>query len=334
MIAGCIRRGVGSAARRPGLVLLLWAWNLLLGFIAAVPAFRWWAAAFGPSPAADSLRTRFDLAVLSDLTKYEQVSPFGLLIGTVAGVALVALVAGAFVNGGILEVLATEGDRRSLLHRFFRGGGHFFGRYLRLLLLTVIGGLIVSGIVGAAAGAATAPLADSEWEPASYLVPIANLAVLALIWGWFYLAQDYARIRVAVDDSRGMVRAWFRGLMFVLRRPLGTYGIGIAMAVVSGLLLAVSFWYDNTFPSGTWAMLIALVLVQQVTLAGRACARVAMVAGERHFYLAALPPVAAPAPEFLTPPSEILTAEAVPTALGGAPDAGANEATPPGSSTV
>ena len=321
MIAGCIRDGIGSAVRRPGLVLLLWAWNLLLGLIVALPAFTWWSAAFNFSSAADSMRDRFDMAVLADLAKYDQLPGFGMLTSATLGVMIVAFIAGAFINGGILEVLATEDERRSLMHRFFRGGGHFFGRYLRLLIPTLIGALIVSAIVAAVMSAAAAPLANSDWEPAGFVAGMINLLLLALVWGYFLLAQDYARIRIARDDGRRVLRAWVHALWFVLRRLLATFAIGMTIAVMSSVLLGIWLLYDGSLSSATWSGILALVLVQQVLLCGRTGLRVALVGAERQYYLRTVPPSVT-----FQPPTPVAAEPADPTSAPASTEAQATEA--------
>ena len=53
------------------------------------------------------------------------------------------------MNGGILEVLGSKEDARVFMHRFFRGGGHFFWRFLRLSVMAFVGGAIVAGVVAA-----------------------------------------------------------------------------------------------------------------------------------------------------------------------------------------
>ena len=293
MIARCVFDGIRSAFRRPGLVLLLWAWNLLLGLVVAMPAYNWWTTAFSFSPGADSMRDRFDTSVLADLTKYDQVSGFAMLSGVTIGAIVLAVIASAFVNGGILEVLATEGDPRSFMHRFFRGAGHFFGRYFRLLVVTLVSAIVVSAIVAAVVGAATSRLSDIDWEPAGFLVGIFNLLVLAVVWGWFLLAQDYARIRIANEDRRGVLGAWIRSLGFVTRRVFATFAIGILITIVSAILLGVWLVYDGNAQSATWSGILVLVLVQQAVLAARTGLRVAMVGAERHYYLRNLPPAPA-----------------------------------------
>jgi hypothetical protein len=321
MIAGCIRDGIGSAVRRPGLVLLLWAWNLLLGLVVALPAFTWWSAAFNFSGAADTMRDRFDMAVLADLGKYDQLPGFGMLTSATLGVMIIAFIAGAFINGGILEVLATEDDRRSLMHRFFRGGGHFFGRFLRLLIPTLIGALIVSAIVAAVTSAAAAPIAESDWDPAGFVAGMINLLMLALVWGYFLLAQDYARIQIARDDGRRVLRAWVHALGFVLRRLFATFAIGLAIAVMSAVLLGVWILYDGSMSSATWPGILALVLVQQVLLFGRTGLRVALIGAERQYDLRTVQPAVR-----FQPPTPLAVDRTVPTPDPASTEAQATEA--------
>ena len=127
-----IRVGWRTAARHPGLVCLLWGWYGLLALVPAFPAWAWWNGVLGLSPEAASVLTRFDLGVFLDLASTQGVSGLGLLAGAAAAVAAIALVSSAFAFGGMLEVFGSEGERRSFMHRFFRGGGHFFWRFFRL----------------------------------------------------------------------------------------------------------------------------------------------------------------------------------------------------------
>ena len=127
-----IRAGLRAAARHPKLVCLLWAWYGLLALVPALPAWTWWNGVLGSSPEAASVLKRFDLGVFLDLTARQGMSGLGLLAGAAAAAAAVAFVSSAFAFGGMLEVFGSEDDRRSFMHRFFRGGGHFFWRFFRL----------------------------------------------------------------------------------------------------------------------------------------------------------------------------------------------------------
>ena len=213
-----IKAGLRAAVRHPKLVWLLWAWYGLLALVPALPAWSWWNGVLGSSPEAASVLKRFDLGVFLDLTAGKGINGIGLLTGAAAAAGFVALVSSAFAFGGILEVFGTEDDQRSFMHRFFRGGGHFFWRFFRLAIMAGVCLVLATGAMSALMAAATAPMGKSEWEPAGYLGGVATMVVVLAVAALFLLALDYARIRVARDDSRSMLKAYASGLGFVLRR--------------------------------------------------------------------------------------------------------------------
>lgn len=321
-------KGFWAAVRTPKLALLLWAWSLILGFAAAWPARAWFGPALNVRVETDGLLTRFNMGTFVDLFKYQDTQPVQLLVAAAMGVALIALAGGAFVNGGVLEVLGSQGEPRTFMHRFFRGGGHFFWRYTRLMLLAYGPAVIVAGLVAAAMGALTRPLADSEWEPAGLFWTAVTLLVVGIVAGWFLLALDYARIQVARDDARGMFKAYLKALGFVLRHAIATYAIWVTALVATGALLLAYLWHESTWTVSNWAAIWILIAAQQVLVLARAGVRVAQVAAERAYYAAKSPavqaavmagvptavaePAAVTAPAGMTPLVEIPRVEAPP----------------------
>lgn len=293
-----ITDGLRAAARHPKLVFLIWAWYGLLALVPALPAWTWWSAALGYSPEAASVLERFGLGVFLDLTRSQGVSGMGLLMAVTAAMAVVAVVSSAFVFGGVLEVFGSDYDRRSFMHRFCRGGGHFFWRFVRLALTAGICLVLVTGAVSAIMAAVTKAVSGSEWEPAGYLAGLANAAAVACTAAFFLLALDYARIRVARDDSRSMLKAYLGGLGFVLRRLFAAYGIAIAMLAALAVIMAAYLAYETNAPAaGSWAAIAVLILVHQMVVFGRVFLRVALVGAERHFYGTTIPvPVVAAVP--------------------------------------
>jgi hypothetical protein len=285
-----IKVGLREARRHAKLVWLLWAWFGLLALVPAVPAWSWWNGVLGSSPEAASVLQRFDLGVFLDLTAGKGISGLGLLAGAAAAVGLIAVVSSAFAFGGILEVLASAADRRSFMHRFFRGGGHFFWRFLRLAIIAGVCLVVATGIVSALQTGMASVAGDSEWEPAGYLAGLAGGVLFLVVAGFFLLALDYARIRVSRDDSRGMLRAYASGLGFIVRRIFTVYGIAVAILVVEvALVLCYVAYETNARAAGTWTAIAALFIIQQVVVLGRVFLRVALIGAERHFHVTALP---------------------------------------------
>ena len=282
--------GLRAALRHPKIVGLLWAWYGLLALVPSLPAWTWWNEVLGSSPEAASALKRFDLGVFVDLTAGKGINGLGLLTGAAVAVAMIAFVSSVFAFGGILEVLGSEDDRRPFMHRFFRGGGHFFWRFFRLSLAAGVCAVLAVGVVAGPVARALARFADSEWEPAGYLFGLGVALTVALLAGLFLLALDYARIRVARDDARGMLRAYAGGVAFVLRNVLTTYGLAASfIALLVALVLCYVAYETNAPAVGSWGAIAALVVIQQVVVFGRVFLRVALVGAERHFHVTALP---------------------------------------------
>jgi len=302
-----IRAGLRAAVASPRLSLLIWAWYALLAFVPVFPVFSAWNAALGASPEAAKALRRFDFNILMDVTRDGAARGAGSPVPGLMAALVVAAISSAFVFGGILEVLSSAGERRSLMHRFFRGGGHFFGRFFRLSLIAVPCALLAAGAASALVVALTSPFGDSEWEPAGSLASAATVLAVIAAAGLFLLALDYARIRVARDDSRGMLKAYVGGLGFALRNLASAYGVAIAFTLMLAAIALSYFAYEtNTPAAGSWGAIAALALVLQVLVFARVFLRVAMVGAERHLDLARRP-AAARAP---SPVPDMLLAEA------------------------
>jgi hypothetical protein len=283
MMSHAIGYGLGTATRRPRLALTLWVWNLTIAAVVAFPAWRWWSDAFGNAPSTDSLLNRFDLTVLTDLTHYNRTSVFSVARSSLTAGIFVALLTNPLLVGGVLEILLTD-DSRSFMHRFFRGAGHFFWRFLRMLAMSVVAGLIALTAVGAVLGLVLRPLSESSWEPGWVLAAILQLVVLGLVALWFYLALDYARIRVALDDSRRTLRAWAGALAFVCRRAFGTYAITVVIALLLLIVAGLYVGYSAAIPASTRATILLMLAVQQVFMIVRSGLRVAHLGAEVDYY--------------------------------------------------
>jgi small-conductance mechanosensitive channel len=288
-----IATGLRAAVRQPKLVAFLWALYFLLSLVPALPALAFLRAGLDLSPAASEALRRFDFGLVGDLTNYDSSRMSSVLIMTALGTLLVALVASAFAMGGILEVLGGEsgdGDRRTFMHRFARGGGHFFWRFIRLAAAAAACAGLAAALVASLAGAVLKPLGESEWEPGGYLAGVILVACVAGTAALFLLALDYARIRVARDDSRKMLRAYVGALGFVVRHVVSAYGIALGIVALLAGVMLLYVAYETMSPVASTGALVALLFVlQQITVAARVFLRVALIGAEQSYYGRAMP---------------------------------------------
>lgn len=270
-----LRSGWRASVERPRLAAALWLWNALLGLVVGWGMSRWLGLAFDYSPAADQALQRFQAGLLVELTQYDRFAPWTFAGGVFMALVVIAALSNALVSAGILEVL-TSGDGHPLLHRFFRGAGHFFGRFLRLLIVTAVALVLAWILVAALTRPIVSALGESGWERTWIAVGLLRFALLGLVVAGGMAILDLSRTQVATaaTEQRGMLRAWLRGARLLFQR-LGTLAgiyavLGIGWLVLAGIGLLIVFSMTPT----NWAAIWLLIGVQQIFMFARAGIRV------------------------------------------------------------
>ena len=292
MSAKPLLTGLRVATREKRLAVALWLVNLGLAAAAALPAFLVLGDLLAHAPAGDRLLEGFSIGLVAEALHTD--TRFRLLVPAAAASGVAALIANAFTTGGVLDVLSTD-DRRSFLHRFGRGAGHFAGRFFRMGIAAGITLLVPAALVMAGTKALRKALADSPWPPTDVVIALGRLVLLLAIAVTALVALDLARIRVVREDSRRAVRLYGSSLALVLRHPLATLGLWSGNALVLALVIAVYATFRNLVPATTWAGILLMLAAQQAVMLARAGLRVALFAGEMTLVERLLP--ASPAPE-------------------------------------
>lgn len=311
MLLHATAAGFRAISRHRRLVFVLWGFGLALSLAATFPAWRALAAAIGPLPHADA--AGFSAEVFADLVELRP----GLITGLGAAAASsfgLGLLVGLVFAGGALEVL-TSRDDRPFAHRFGRGGFRFFGRFLRLAVITGAVVVPLAALTGGPLFALSARLrrdSGSEWLAigtwGAAVLAIGLVLLLAL------LVQDAARVRIVTTDERRVRKALRPALSIVWRGKVAWLGAW----ALNGLLLLASFAaylaLAEAIPPGL--ALLATVCLQQLFVLSRCAWRVALLGSEVALVEALTPPPPdpiepAPAPE---PPPAPEAEPAPPTA--------------------
>jgi hypothetical protein len=294
-----LRTGIREAARHKRLAGVLWLVNLLLAVAAVIPAFVVLGDALRHSPEGDRLLEGFSFGLTLELFRDD--ARFRVLPSFAAVAGLLAVLANAFVSGGVLDVLTTD-DRRTFLHRFGRGAGHFAGRFLRMGIAAGVVLLVTGGLVMAGTKALSKSLEDAAWPPTDVAIVLVRMVLLLGVAGVALVALDLARIRVVREDSRRAIRLYWSSLRTVFRHPLATLGLWAANNVLVLLVAAAYLTLRNLVPASTWAGILLMFVAQQAVMLARAGLRIALFAGEMALVDRLLPaarsldPAAPPAP--------------------------------------
>lgn len=263
------RRGSGAlvAALRAALqwrLLLLWLLATLLpALLASFPLLGALQTQFGRSLYANDIAAGRDVPLLLQgmIKISEQMGP--LVAGTLSAFVLMLLLS-PWLTGMVIASL--RAGRRLSFGGLVHGGLLQYWRMLRMLLWSVIPlgiALAIGGGAIKATGKATeGAILSSVVDNASHLA----MLVAAIVFVLMHASVEAGRGWLGADDRlRSVVKAWWRGLKLLLRRPLATLGVYLGSCIVGfGLALLFAWLRVRVDGVGMGAFVLSLLLTQAI----------------------------------------------------------------------
>ncbi len=281
-----------GVARRSGLAAWMTAmrsamqWRLLLLWILATLVPTWLATAplrgalqgqFGNSVHAGGIAAGHELPLL--LQGMMKIGEQGAtLTAATMAAAIVMLLLAPWLTGMIVASLRAR--RRLGFGELIHGGLGEYWRMLRMLAWSLIPLGIAVGI-----GAALMGAADKATEQAILSSEVANASRMAMIVAAIVFVIAHASVEagrgwLGADASlRSVIRAWWRGLKLLLRRPVATLAVYLGSIIVGfGLALLLSWLRLGVDGVGIGAMVLSF-LVTQAMVAALAWGKIARLYG-------------------------------------------------------
>lgn len=197
-----------------------------------------------------------------------------LFVTGITGLALpvAAWLSGAFLSGGVL-LTYVEADQPFRWRRFLWGSWHWFGAFLLLGILQVIGILVI--LLPLVFLVISATLVGG-WLVALALLLLLVVAVLGLA------IVEYTRLIAVVRGTRNIFIALNRGILFVARQPLQVLLLyGMALLLLGSIFLlfrgAILPWVELDL----WLLVL---LLQETFLLTRLWARLVRLNGGLKLY--------------------------------------------------
>lgn len=254
-------------------VLLLWL--LALGAAALVAVFPFWQALDGAlSRSVDAARyaSGLDAVALADLGRMFG-KDGGIGVGVLAG-GLLSLLLSPWLTGVMLAGI--RGGRTARLGALAGDGMREYGRQLRLMIWAIVPLGIAIGL-----GAWWFDLADTHAEQAVLAASAKHGHRLALAGALLALLLAHAgieltRARIAVrDDTRSVIRAWWRSLKLFLRRPWAVLGLYLLACVIGFAVVLALAWLRTRVAGIGWGSFALALLCTQAVVAALAWVRLA-----------------------------------------------------------
>lgn len=277
-----LANGVGTTVRRPRLLIILYAVNLIFALVVALPFLAIVQAELGRSLQGISIRP-VDLMWLGEAVLKHQDSLAAIAAGSVAA-GLAYLILHIFLLGGLVgRVLDREGPAGP--GAFAGDGGRYFGRFFRVFLVSGVFLILTLGLVLRLVSALFAPLQDaavSEWVPLilsnlHFLIALLLLSIVRMI-------VDYTRIAVVADQERRVLKALRHALTFLKARFFRAWAVYL-LIVASTLAGSIVFYIVlGRLASPTLAMVVAGFIWMQAYVVFRVWIQTWFVAAQADFY--------------------------------------------------
>jgi hypothetical protein len=283
-----VSAGLRQATRSPGLVALLWALSLAAALPFALVVHDAVARSVGASRIHVDLERGFDMDWYSEY-EHESVGLERLLTPTsvrpaafldnldawssgdlfLARRELVALgvvfaLVWTLLSGGILHRFAYH-EKGLTLRGLLGHGGEYFPRFVRLAALT---GILYFGIYRLARWLfplLEEMMIDVTSERTVLAVYLLAALGVVLLLVFVRLTGEYTRAATVLDGRRGMLKAAWRAMRFVVAHPVRTVGAHALIAAAGFALLAL---YGLVAPgqgqSGLGGVFLAFAVAQLV----------------------------------------------------------------------
>ena len=259
--------------------VLLW-WSIALAvpaLIALLPIWSSLQSQFAHSPRSAAIAAMDDLPML-----FEGLRGMSGQFGSFGLAALVASAISLLLSPWLTGmVVASIRQGRSLgMGELAHGGLSEYGRMFRMLLWSIIPMGIALAVGAAISGALGKHARDAILASDVARASNIGLGVMVVLLLFAHATVEAGRGWLAADVGlRSVIRAWWRGLKLLVRRPLSCVGVYLGTAIAGyGLALGLVWLRTKTGGPGMGGFVLGLV-VSQCLVAMLAFARIARLHG-------------------------------------------------------
>src|SRR5271165_4545137 len=265
---GLVAAGASLVWRRRSVLWWVFAANIVLGALGALPPTSQLKRALGHSLAGEQLFKGFDLGMFYELLRVPEVNLFRFTTSSYAFAALFAVFM-LFISGGILEVYRQD-RRRVDSGDFFATSGAFFWRFVRLALFSLVPFALL-GNAYLSVEKASDYLGDKVVaDQVGFVIWLVGVIILVLLTLFVRLWFDLAKVHAVARDERRMLRSAWKGLDLTRRQMRALLWMYLRISVVAWITMLVAFLiWTKLPPTAVWATFILLELVMLVQLGAR-----------------------------------------------------------------
>ncbi len=278
MIRESIRQGLGQVYNAKRLIAWSYAWNLGFAGLATLPLFVFLNRHLSMSLLGDK---RFTFPMLIEMIRYQSAMPKLLSLMLITTVLLFLIIRFWF-SAGLFHYFSVQ--YALSLSQFLSHATRLFGRFFRLFLWCIPSFLILFTPLIIYSIGMRGILGDDPSQAANYWNSISKIVIFIVTLQLCGLVFDYARYHTLTNEDDRLLAAAFHGFMFLWRNAIRTIGLAWTIGIL-GLGFVLSYLLLSLIFYGHFAaILIGMILLQQMYIIARIMLRCMAIAAEAYLY--------------------------------------------------
>lgn len=259
-------------------LLLLWILATLVPtLLVATPLWQALQVQFGHSVHAAQIAAGQDVSLLMQgLAKFAE--HLDWLVAGLGGSTVLMLLVAPWLTG--MVVASLRAGRRLGFGELVHGGLSEYWRMLRMMLWSLVPLGAALAIGGAVVGAMRSGADDAILAADADAAARNGMIVAGIVFVLLHATVEAGRGWLGADRAlRSVVKAWWRGVKLLLRRPVATLLVYVVASLAGyGLAALFAWWRVRADGTGTGAF-VASFLLGQAVVAMIAWARIARLTG-------------------------------------------------------
>jgi len=201
---------------------------------------------------------------------------FNALFASLAFVLFSSVFASALGRSG----LAAGSPRDHSGRVFFFGGALYYGRFIRLAVYSLILWIPAAVLFTVLSALLSVATKNSTREQFVFYLDLFKVALAFFLVFLIKMIMDYARIRIAVQDSPKVFRALRGAIGFVFGKPGPALGLYYLLGLTGAAIVLVWRLLASALPSASTPAVWAGLILTQLFIVGRGWLQVAYQAAQ------------------------------------------------------
>lgn len=281
MIFDSVKTGFGQTWANKRMVIVFYLVNLVLGLAIMIPIAGLVDSFVGKSMIRDSLAAGMDWNFLFEFLdiNHKQLPGMGNLFFFIPLIFAFSIL---FLSGGAIGNFA--GHEKYKPSEFWGNCSRYFGRFLRLASMSIPLLAMLFSIRLLADGIERLFFGADPYENVAYWFGVVKICLGIIGLLLYGLILDYARIYMVLNDERKSRVALWRGLKFAAGNIGRTFLIALILFLIGIAALFIYYHLSNLLSSSHLAVIISLVLLQQIYIIWRVILRLTFYSSQMNFY--------------------------------------------------